>query len=94
MPKVIREGILELGPAEPKDLPKPLPSAELLLEQNKNLANLLNQMLITNGVITANGNHAKNRCYDCANRYNHDMSMITCPCVCHEARRYLTSLAE
>ena len=92
-----KEGFISFGEstiaATPRDLPIKPVDLEFLTQRVETLTSLLTQLLHVTGQINGNGVHAKNRCYNCANGYNHEVSLLTCPCVCHEARRYLTQLA-
>lgn len=69
---------------------------EFMTHRIEELTSLLARMVETTGEITGNGTHAKDRCYDCAKRSNHYTSdgIRRCDCVCHDARDYLTSLAN
>ena len=81
--------------SEPPQL-VPLQSKELefLTQRIETLTSLLSRLLLATGQINGNAQHAKNRCYDCALKANHELAHHGCKCVCHEARQYLTQLAS
>ncbi len=76
-----------LVPLQSKDL-------EFLTQRVEDLTSLLTRLLHTTGQINGNAQHAKNRCYDCALKANHELIHHGCHCVCHEARQYITKLAS
>lgn len=67
---------------------------EFLTQRIEALTSLLARLIETTSEITASGIRAKNRCYYCSRRYNHNAPVLTCPCVCHQARNYLSSIAS
>lgn len=90
MPKAAKLTFEEISQPELKPV-----DLEFLTKRIEMLTSLLARMLEVNGERTGNGTHAKDRCYDCAKAFNHYVpaSQFSCPCVCHEARTYLTQLA-
>jgi len=84
----------ELDTAPPTLVPLQSKDVEFMTQRIETLTNLLTRLLHTTGQLNGNAQHAKNRCYDCALRANHELVHHNCNCVCHEARTYLTQLSS